>query len=154
MPWHLVNVRWNVLVKIMHSYKSVRLKILTQLKVFGCHCLAPRGSLWLFWCCMIQEASSWRTSPGQTAEEAFKKRRHVFVCLLFSRQEKEPLRVIPLKEVHKVQECKQRWAAPCAGVTRTACAGWWVCCKMAFSVFVSFSTSYSCDTLDLSKPSD
>lgn len=23
-------------------------------------------------------------------------------------QEKEPLRVIPLKEVHKVQECKQR----------------------------------------------
>lgn len=29
----------------------------------------------------------------------------LFACL----QEKEPLRMIPLKEVHKVQECKQRY---------------------------------------------
>ncbi|XP_050832554.1 pleckstrin homology domain-containing family A member 1 isoform X4 [Serinus canaria] len=35
-----------------------------------------------------------------------------------SELEKEPLRVIPLKEVHKVQECKQRQTAP-----RTCTAG-------------------------------
>lgn len=35
----------------------------------------------------------------------FKSYEHLFVCL----QEKEPLRMIPLKEVHKVQECKQRY---------------------------------------------
>lgn len=33
----------------------------------------------------------------------------LFSLSLFSlTQEREPLRVIPLKEVHKVQECKQR----------------------------------------------
>lgn len=33
---------------------------------------------------------------------------YLFFIYLFFGQEKEPLRVIPLKEVHKVQECKQR----------------------------------------------
>lgn len=43
------------------------------------------------------------------------------IYLFFFFQEKEPLRIIPLKEVHKVQECKHRYKTECHAMPALRC---------------------------------
>ncbi|XP_025919789.1 pleckstrin homology domain-containing family A member 1 isoform X6 [Apteryx rowi] len=57
--------------------------------------------------CQMDNANRQAESPGAKKQVSYRTEIVGGVPIITPTQEKEPLRVIPLKEVHKVQECKQ-----------------------------------------------
>lgn len=98
----------------LSAVSNGQVKKVTTIRVFSCSLLLL-GKFAVFCPCETEHTAKTDSFLDKkkhlscvfplTSFDSFKYYKEMFSCL----QEKEPLRMIPLKEVHKVQECKQRY---------------------------------------------